>query len=354
MDLKTGLKWVFFLFCVISTLQIVFIIAIIDTLFPITEDPRFFSTQYMIELLIISLASSLPTLVLIHNNKSQTSLLVRHIIHFILTFGIVCGLLIYFERFEVSRWLVLPFVLFFLIYGAAVFFNRKHIQTRMIAKQTAEDRNLLLKHIDEHIRQYTAMRKFKHDQGNILSSMDIFFKDDDWDGAKRYYNDKIKPAFDVITASDFALESLNKIKVQEIKGILTIKLAMAQNLGIDTRFDADEVIDSIPVDSIALVRMLGIILDNAIEELESLGSGTLLVGCFKVEGSVNFVVQNTCRSDMPMLQQLQKPRFTTKGKGRGLGLDNLTELTDSLPNVVLLTGIKDGQFTQKIMIGEDV
>jgi len=354
MDLKTGLKWVFVLFCVISTFQVIFVIIIIDTVFATADEPRIFSTMYMIELLIIALASSLPTLVLVHNNKSRASLYIRHVIHFLLTFGAVCGLLIYFDRFEASRWLVLPFVLFFVIYGSAIFFNRQHIHIRMVAQQNAKDREQLIKHINEHLRQHTAMRKFKHDQSNILASMDIFFKENDWDGAKQYYDEKIKPAFDLVTARNFALESLNKIKVREIKGILTIKLAMAQNLGIDTRFDADEVIDSIPVDSVVLIRMLGIILDNAIEELESLGSGTLLVGCFKVEGSVNFVVQNTCRSDMPMLQELQKPRFTTKGKGRGLGLDNLSELADSLPNVVLLTGIKDGQFTQKIMIGVDV
>jgi len=85
--------------------------------------------------------------------------------------------------------------------------------------------------------------------------------------------------------------------------------------------------------------------------LQSLGSGELIVGCFNIKDSVNFVVKNSCRADIPPLRQLQQSGFSTKGKERGLGLNNLSELVDSLPNLALMTEVENGYFTQTLMIG---
>jgi len=315
---------------------------------------RSFTRDYIFELLMVALAGSLPTLMLVQNTTSWKALYIRQTAHFIITFCAVFGLLIYLDWLNwmtITEWLILPVAFFLIFYVCAVFLNKRYLRTKSIAKQNAEDRKQLLIHMDELMRQYTAMRKFKHDQSNIFSSMDIFVEENDWSGMKEYYNTKIKPTFDIIMASDFALKSLNNIKVPEIRSLLTIKLALAQNLGISAKFEADDEIEDVPIDSVALVRMLGIILDNAIEELESLGAGMLLVGCYRVDDSINFVIQNDCRADMPPLQQLYKPGFTTKGKGHGLGLENLYELADSLPNVVLSTSIENGKFIQKLMMG---
>jgi len=319
-----------------------------------TDSVRSFSGEYVLEIFMVALAGSLPTFMLIQNTTSWKALYIRQAAHFVLTFCTVFGLLLYLGWLEwmiVSIWIILPIIFFLIFYVFAVFLNKKYLRAKSIARQNAEDRKQLLIHMEELMRQYTAMRKFKHDQSNIFSSMDIFVTDDNWTGMKDYYSTKIKPTFDIIIASDFALKSLNNIKVPEIKSILTIKLALAQNLGIRATLDADDEIEDIPIDSVVLVRMLGIILDNAIEELEHLGAGTLLVGCYRVDDSINFIIQNDCRADMPPLQKLYKPGFTTKGKGHGLGLENLYELADSQPDVVLSTSIENGQFIQKLIVG---
>jgi len=246
---------------------------------------------------------------------------------------------------------------FFLSYAVAVsicflFYARALKANQKVQEKEIEYRTLLY-YMGEYEHQQTAIRKFKHDQQNLFSTLDIYIQDKDWDGLLQFYP-KVRAASEVITKSEFALEDLSKIKVREIKNILTAKLAMAQNLGVNSKFETGETIDYIPADPVALVRMLGIILDNAIEELQSLDTGELLVACFKSEDSVNFVVQNTCRPDMPPLRQLRQSRFSTKGNDRGLGLNNLYELANSLPNVALLTDIADGQFRQTLIIGDDV
>jgi len=288
------------------------------------------------------------------NNSDQLQFILANISMF-------CLLLM---QLAISSWRIQGYVVHllnwntFFLFGFIVamlvsfYFYTRSLKTKLdLQLKEAEQKNFHY-YIQQIEQQQTAMRKFKHDYQNILLSFDSFLEDDDLPGLKHYYLTKIKTASDVITKSNFALEELSKIKIKEIKGILVAKLMLAQNLGIDTVFEADEEIDYIPMDSISLIRMIGIIMDNAIEELEVLGEGKLLVGCFNIGTSVNFVVQNTCRPEIPPIHQLKQSGFSTKGKGRGLGLDNLSRIADSHPNTILLTSIKDGNFIQKLVIGD--
>jgi len=125
----------------------------------------------------------------------------------------------------------------------------------------------------------------------------------------------------------------------------------AQESGIDVMFEAKDKINHLPLDSIVLVRSLGILLDNAIEELISLGEGTLRVGVLKGENDTTFIVQNTCRDDIERVHQLKQAGFSTRGKGRGIGLSNLTDLIKGHANMRVETTIDGNQFIQKIIIG---
>ena len=242
------------------------------------------------------------------------------------------------------------FVAFTMIAFVSFVMFAKSLESKFEMQVKETERQSLEHYTAELERNQTDMRKFKHDYQNILLSIDTFLDENDLEGLKQYYVTKIATASQVITNNDIALEGLSRIKVREIKSILATKLMMAQNLGIDATFEADEEVNHIPVDSVVLVRMLGIVLDNAIEELTENGEGRLLVGCFKYESTITFIVQNTCRPNMPELHHLLKAGFSTKGKNRGLGLASLQELADSQPNVTLETGIEEDRFTQRIMI----
>ena len=206
----------------------------------------------------------------------------------------------------------------------------------------------------EHIEaQQTGMRKFKHDYKNILLSVGSLVNEEDWDGLKRYMP-KVNAASSIITKDEFALESLSKIKIPEIKGLLAEKLMLAQNIdiGIHTTFEAHEEIEHIHIDSVALVRMLGIILDNAIEELTDLGAGKLLVACYNDGDGITFSVQNSCRPNKPPIRELKQLGYSSKGEGRGLGLNNLEELVAAhTGRLSLQTNISYGNFTQTLRIG---
>jgi len=232
----------------------------------------------------------------------------------------------------------------------AIFLILRIYDTRQKSKMRKEAQRNLEYYTENLEKQQLSVRRFKHDYRNILLSLDSFLETDDLPGLKEYYYSKIKPASAIVTENDFNLDRLSKIKVKEIKSILAAKLMAAENLDIDTTFEAPDEIDRIPINSVALVRMLSIILDNAIEELATLDGGKLLVACYKSGTSLTFVIQNTCRPDIPTLRHLKEVGFSSKGENRGLGLSNLAELADAYPNITLRTKIANGNFIQKLTI----
>ena len=230
-----------------------------------------------------------------------------------------------------------------------------YVEARQERLQKELEGNHLEYYTNELEQQQISIRKFRHDYQNIFLSIKSYIDDGDLQGLKKYYGDNITTASKAIVENDFTLDSLQKIKVREIKSILASKIIATQNLGGGAKVvvEVNEEIEKIPVESITLVRMLGIILDNAIEaisERDFEGDGLLYVGVFKWSSGITIIVENTCGQGVPPLEQLWKSGFTTKGKGHGLGLGNLLELANQSPNVTLGTSVEDGKFRQELLI----
>jgi len=244
------------------------------------------------------------------------------------------------------------FLAVYLFSGLIIFyFYSKTLREKYEMQRHKDEQENLQRYTKEIETQYTEMRKFKHDYQNILSSLDSFVVEEDFQGLKSYYLEKIKVTSDIMNEHLFQLEALSKIEVREIKSILAMKLMRAQEQGIYVIFEAVDTITSIPLDSVVLVRALGILLDNAIEELTEVNDGTLLVGVIKNEQSTIFIVQNTCRNSTPKVHKLKQLGFSSKGDGRGVGLNNLSEFVKMHSNMLVETTIDGSQFIQKITIG---
>jgi len=280
------------------------------------------------------------------------------------TFALIVAILLLFFQVTITVQYFLGYTaslfswsgLFILSYTLAAvvcfwFYAKFQKEKSTLRKRDAEQK-ILRHYLSETELQQAATRKFKHDYQNILHSIRGFLDEKNYEGLEEYYHNKIEPASAIITKNNFALEGLRRVIDYEIKGILMAKLMMAQNMGIEVSFEAYEDIENIPVDSIAFVRIIGIIFDNAIEEVEALGGGHILVACYKDGTGIVFVVQNTCRPDIQNLRELKQAGFSTKGENRGLGLSNLAEIVaDNSDVLTLQTSISDGTFTQKLWIG---
>ncbi|PTE43314.1 ATP-binding protein [Staphylococcus equorum] len=196
------------------------------------------------------------------------------------------------------------------------------------------------------------MRKFRHDYVNILSTMSDFIREDDMEGLNQYFHEEILPMQDSMQMNAIKINGIENLKVREIKGLLTTKILQAQEKNIRISIEVPETIEKIEMPIINLSRVIGILLDNAIEASEKIVDDPLIRIAFikNEDDSVMFIVMNKCDTDMPRVHTLFQENFSTKGKNRGLGLSTLKELTDTTSNVLLDTTIDNNYFIQKVEI----
>lgn len=248
----------------------------------------------------------------------------------------------------------LVFFIFYLLFTLVAFsIYSRTLRKELRIKQTKAEYESIQQYTEGLESQYNQIRKFRHDYQNILSSLDSYIEENDWDGLRNYYQKSIRKSSRFITVNNFRLDDLSKIKVMSIKSLLVSKLIYAQELELDVSFEAREDIHKIPVDPLLLIRLLGILLDNAIEEVSSLGYGVVRVAAISHTDGLQLVIENTCRKDIEPLFKLQKSGYSTKGENRGLGLSNVTELVSDMPMLMSETIIENDTFTQIIYISEE-
>lgn len=194
------------------------------------------------------------------------------------------------------------------------------------------------------------MRKFRHDYVNILTTMSEYIRENDMDGLKTYFNDNIVPMKDNLQMNSTKINGTDNLKVRAIKGLVTTKILQAQEKNIPISIEVPELIDHIEMNTVDLSRIIGIIIDNAIEASEELEDALIRIAFINVETSVMFIVMNKCKEDMPKIHELFQDSFSTKGDNRGLGLTTLKDITDTTENVLLDTTIENGYFVQKVEI----
>jgi len=255
-------------------------------------------------------------------------------------------------RVDIFSWQMIILLLLVGTILISFYFYMKSEQEKIALRQKEAEQSVLKHYTEQVEQQQVIIQKFMHDQQNVLHSIEGYLELQNLDGLKEYFYSQIKTSTVKALSDNIILSKLSKIKTPEIKATLASKLIYAESMDIETTFEVIDEIDYVPTSSLTVVRMLSIILDNAIEALIELQSGTLSVGCYKDGHAIVFVVENNCSLDLPPVSQVKELGFSTKAEGRGFGLANLSELVSAHPNISLQTSITDGKFIQRLSIGE--
>ena len=240
------------------------------------------------------------------------------------------------------------------------FFSFLIILTYFVFKITAKEITLEsnkkeLKQLEEYTQNIESMhneiRSIVHDYSNVLSSMSGYFSDDDIEGLKKYFTDEIIPFADYMKTADINLSALSRIKDSGLKGIMAIKLIYARENHVPVLVDIKDDIEIKSIGVVDLNRVMGILLDNAYESASQCAKPYVDVGITKDKNIISIIVINSTGEDV-RLKNVFEPGFSTKGKGRGLGLNILIEILNKYPNAVLDTAAENGEFRQIIHIKE--
>lgn len=242
------------------------------------------------------------------------------------------------------------FIIYFLVLmfmcGTLVFFINKEVKLK--------SKQMQFQSLQEYTKNledlYMDMRKFRHDYINILSSVSGFLDENDIEGLKKYFYESIYPLDKAMEKNNFKLGLLKNVEIMELKGLLSAKLIRAQELELNVNIDIAEPITDIKMDKVDLIRVIGILLDNAIEAATKSNEKRIEVGIVKKEFSVIILVVNSYEESISPIYQMFKEGFSTKGGNRGLGLGNMRNIVDQYRNITLDTLIENNSFIQCINI----
>lgn len=250
------------------------------------------------------------------------------------------GKMIYNNVLHISGYLL---VMLFLLFAMRHSYLEK-MQTE--AKQKAlQDLQDYTHHLEI---MYNGLRSFKHDYINILLSMSGYIANNDMGELKQFFETKIFPTKNLIDQGDYKLNQLSNIGVLEIKSLLCAKLIYAHESGIDVTIDVPDRVDSFPMDTVDLARILGIFLDNAIEASPTAEQPQIGLNIIQNKTGVSIIISNRFRDSGLMLHKLKQKGFSTKIGHQGIGLGNAQKIISSYDNVLLETTMKCDYFTQHI------
>ena len=196
------------------------------------------------------------------------------------------------------------------------------------------------------------IRKFKHDFNNIILGLDGYINNDDFnkEKLKKYFNSTIMNFNNNIELNDIVIAKLNSIKVSSLKSLITNKVLMAQNNNINVDINIQGEINDFHTDEMQLSRILGILLDNAIEaSLEVPDDKKIEVNIIQIDKTTDIQISNTFNNTGTPITDFNKEGFSTKGTNRGLGLSSAHEIANKL-NMLLNTEIDGNTFVQILTI----
>lgn len=220
------------------------------------------------------------------------------------------------------------------------------------AKQSLREMEYLRKYTQEVENLYNSVRGFRHDYLNILYSLKNYIDTDDIKGLRTYYYTNITPLSESLTASSSAIDRLANLKIPELKSIIYIKILEADKLNIKVNLEANWPIQHIDMKMIDLTRIIGIFIDNALEAVKDLEKQDrhINIAFISDEDNVIIIISNSTSETGISLSSLKLQGESTKGKNRGTGLYNVSEILSNYKNAFLTTQFDKKIFTQTLEI----
>ena len=247
---------------------------------------------------------------------------------------------------------IITISVFFILFSSITYNLVKNTKIKSEVKSENQKLEQQKKYILSLEKNNNEIRKFKHDFNNIILGLDGYINNDDFnkEKLKKYFNSTIMNFNNNIELNDIIIAKLNSIKVSSLKSLITNKVLMAQNNNIDVDINIQGEINDFYTDEMQLSRILGILLDNAIEaSLELTDDKKIDMNIIQIDKTTDIQISNTFNNTGTPISDFNKERFSTKGTNRGLGLSSAHEIANKL-NMLLNTEIDGNTFIQILTI----
>lgn len=213
-----------------------------------------------------------------------------------------------------------------------------------------EEKHGLVSYYQGLTESLTAIGEMRHDIKNIFFTMGNFVNRSDDQEMKTFFWEKIyRYSLDTIRQSEL-LSTLYQIPNESLQAFLYLKCSQIQTQKIQIRLEVQLMPKKYQVgmDVIDLTRILGILLDNAMEEAQQIQDGYVEIKITATEAGSSYIIRN------PVTEQIKAngvhSGVTTKGYGHGQGLLIARQLVEQYDYVSLSSLLLEEEYTQSLSV----
>lgn len=222
-------------------------------------------------------------------------------------------------------------------------FTVAELETTSMKLEEAQLYNKTLQILHDNIRA------FKHDFWNIVQGIGGYIGKNDMDGLKKYYSKLVE---DCQQVNNLTALSPSVVNNPAIYNILANKYHMADELGIKINLDVFMDLNELNINSYELTRILGILMNNAIEASKECEDKTINV-TFRKDNKRPMqliIIENTYKDKNIDTEKIYEKGYSTKEGNTGLGLWEIRQIMKKHNNLNLYTTKNNEYFSQQFEI----
>lgn len=197
--------------------------------------------------------------------------------------------------------------------------------------------------------QHDKTSAFRHDIPNILQGMAGYIDKGDIDGLKVYYSQFVEDIHNVTNLSILNPEVINS---PAVFNLLTSKYYKADNLGIKMNLEIFLDFNSLKMKTYEFCRILGILMDNAIEACSECEEKIINIAIRKdnYRQIQLLLIENTYKNTGISTEKIYEKGYSTKPGNTGIGLWEVRQILNKNKNLDLYTTKDDKFFSQQLEI----
>lgn len=318
----------------------------------------FVLTVHLIEMLFVSFITALYFKFKISNKLDliNQKWLIRILMVYDCTFILVITLLsnVNPDTLSVTKRLNQNFLLLIILEMAiaiGVYFISRKVQKQKYEKALMKQELTNLKRYTDNLeKEQRQLRKFKHDYQNLILSLEEIVREEHSTKLPQYieaFKNYVDQNFN--ESKIFLLNDFDNIKTPYLKSVVINQVFQSRERGIDVHFECHKIVPAeIGIESFDIVRLMGILLDNAREAALETEAKKINLMLYYHENHLEIQIENTTNKEN--MSQIEREGYTTKKNHMGFGLVNVKDIQRKYDNLLISYAMNDGWFVVKIYV----
>lgn len=256
-----------------------------------------------------------------------------------------------FKRYEMV--ISLFFFLIFLLWALHIRNRETAYRHDLIVKRIEDENRALQKTVNKLGSLYDNIRAFRHDFAGMIAILEPAIVREDLKEIEDIYRNVLLKTNERLRVVDYTAFNLKNIEDIAFRNTLAQAMIEAEESYIPFSLEVIGVIHRVHVPMLEVIRMMNILLKNALEGAREAAIPQIQVSLVEENSGVTCIIRNTRRRGPISQRLIWEKGYSTRGSNRGLGLPTLQALVEECEGVYLETLVEEVTFTQTLIFDRE-